>query len=147
MYFLMGHLTLVLTEKASAKATNTRGRAFSAKNAIDGDPETYWATDDGVLEASIELDFGKPVEVNALLIQEFIPLGQRVKSFSIDAYINETFDQVATGVTVGNRRIVTFETVKTQRLKINLEAKACPLITNIEVFRVPDKIDPAPNDQ
>jgi alpha-L-fucosidase len=127
-----------LAKNAAIKATNTRGRAFSAKKANDDDPETYWATNDGVFEASIELDFGKPVEVNTVLIQEYIPLGQRVRSFSVDAYIKDTFDRVAKGVTVGNRRIVKFETVKTQRLKINLEAKACPLITNIEVYRVPD---------
>lgn len=127
-----------LAKNAAIKATNTRGRAFSAKKANDDNLETYWATNDGVFEASMELDFGKPVEVNAVLIQEFIPSGQRVRSFSVDACIQDTFDRVATGVTVGNRRIVKFETVKTQRLKINLEAKACPLISNIEVYRVPD---------
>jgi alpha-L-fucosidase len=136
-----------LTQNASAQATNTRGKAFSAQKATDGDPKTYWATDDGVLEASLELDFGKPIEFNAVLIQEFIPLGQRVKSFSVGTYVNERFDQVATGTTVGNRRIVRFNTVKTQRLKINLEAKACPSIANIEVYRVPDTIEPPPNDE
>jgi alpha-L-fucosidase len=123
---------------ASIKATNSRGQAFNTKKAIDGDPETYWATKNGVLEASLELDFRKPAEINAVLIQEFIPLGQRVKSFSVDVLSNETFERVATGVTVGNRRIVKFETVNTHRLRINFEAKACPLIANIEVYRVPD---------
>ena len=127
-----------LAKNAAISATNTRGKAFCATKAIDGDPETYWATDDEVLEASLELDFKKPVEVNAVLIQEFIPLGQRVKSFSIDAYFDNTCNRVAKGVTIGNRRIVKFETVNTRRLRINLEAKACPLIANIEVYRVPD---------
>jgi alpha-L-fucosidase len=93
---------------------------------------------DDVLAASIELDFGEPTEINAVLIQEYIPLGQRVRSFSIEALVNDSFDQVATGVTVGNRRIVRFETITTEKLKINLDAKACPLISNIEVYRVPD---------
>ncbi len=136
--------SLDLAKNVSVKATDTRGKAFSAKKATDGDPETYWATDDGVLEASVDLDFGKPIEVNAVLIQEFIPLGQRVKSFSVGAYTNGSFDQVAAGVTVGNRRIVRFNTVKTQRLRINFEAKACPLIANIEVYRVPDIYGPLP---
>jgi alpha-L-fucosidase len=48
---------------------------------------------------------------------------------------------VAVGVTVGNRRIVRFKTVKTKRLKINLEAKVCPLISNIEVYRIPEMIE------
>ncbi len=138
---------LDLAKTASVKATNTRGKTFSAQKATDGDPETYWATDDGVLEASLELGFGKPAVVNAVLFQEFIPLGQRVKSFSVSAYVNDTFEQVAEGVTVGNRRIVRFKTVKTQRLKINFEAKACLLISNIEVYRVPDLIEPPPTDK
>jgi alpha-L-fucosidase len=95
----------------------------------------------------MELDFGKPIEVNAVLIQEFIPLGQRVRSFKVSTYVNEKFVQVAAGVTVGNRRIVKFKTVKTQRLKINLEAKANLLISNIEVYRVPDMIEPPPNNE
>jgi alpha-L-fucosidase len=127
-----------LAEKASAKATNTRGRAYSAQKAIDGDLGTYWATDDDVLAASLELDFGEPTEINAVLIQEYIPLGQRVRSFSIEALVNDAFDQVATGVTVGNRRIVRFKTVATEKLKININAKACPLISNIEVYRIPE---------
>jgi alpha-L-fucosidase len=127
-----------LAKKAAVKATNIRSRAFSAKKAIDGDRETYWATKDGVLEASLELDFGKTVEINTVLLQEHIPLGQRVRSFSVDAYTNESFDRVAAGVTIGNRRIVKFETVRTQRLRVNLEAKDCLSISNIEVYRVPD---------
>ena len=127
-----------LAMDASIKATNTRGKGFSAKRAIDNKPETYWATDDGVLEASVEINFGKRVEINAVLLQEYVPLGQRIQSFAIDAHIEDTFDRVAQGVTVGNRRIVKFETVNTRRLRINLDAKACPLISNIEVYRVPD---------
>ncbi|MGD8539330.1 MAG: alpha-L-fucosidase [Candidatus Aminicenantes bacterium] len=127
-----------LAMDASIKATNTRGKGFSAKRAIDNKPETYWATDDGVLEASVEINFGKGVEINAVLLQEYVPLGQRIQSFAIDAHIEDTFDRVAQGVTVGNRRIVKFETVNTRRLRINLDAKACPLVANIEVYRVPD---------
>ncbi len=127
-----------LAKDASIKATNTRGKGFSAKKATDGDLKTYWATEDAITEASIELDFGKRIEVNAVLIQEYVPLGQRIRSFTVDAYVNGTFARVATGVTLGNRRIIKFNPIKTQRLKINLEAKACPLIANIEVYRVPD---------
>ncbi len=41
-------------------------------------------------------------------------------------------------VTVGNRRIVRFETITTEKLKINITAKAGPLISNIEVYRIPE---------
>jgi alpha-L-fucosidase len=127
-----------LAENASVKATNVRGKSFSAQNTIDDDPETYWATDDDVPNASLEIDFGNPVEMNALLIQEFIKLGQRVRSFSIEAFIGDHFNEVASGVTIGNRRIVRFDKVTTQKLRIKIEAKACPLISHIEVYRIPE---------
>lgn len=130
--------SLNLAENASASATQERGKIFSAKKTIDGNPKTYWATDDDVLNVSIELDFGQPKDINALLIQEYITLGQRVKSFSIEALHENKFEQIATGVTIGNRRIVKFNTVTTQKLKINISAKACPLISNLEVYFVPE---------
>jgi alpha-L-fucosidase len=136
--YLDDSFSVNLAEGTSARAANTRGRAYGAKKAVDGDPATYWAAADGVLNTSIELDFGEPTEMNAVLIQEYIPLGQRVRSFSIEALRDDSFDQVATGTTVGNRRIVRFKTISTEKLRITFEAKACPLISNIEVYRVPE---------
>ena len=139
--------SLNLAINASAHAAQTRGKLFSAKKAIDNNPKTYWAPDENVLEASIELDFGMPIEMNALLIQEYITLGQRVKSFSIEALDKDKFKHIAAGVTIGNRRIVKFDTITTQKLKINISAKANPLISNIEVYRVPELTkDPTIND-
>lgn len=132
-----------LSEKASAKATNTRGRAFDANKAIDDDPETYWATDDDVTSASLELDFEERIDVNALLIQEYIRLGQRVRSFAIKAVIDGHIRELATGITIGNRRIIKFDTVTAQKLLIAIDAKASPLISQIEAYRVPETIEGA----
>ena len=131
--------SLNLAENASASTTQTRGKIFNAKKAIDGNPNTYWATDDDVLNVSIELDFGQAKDINALLIQEYITLGQRVKSFSIEALHENKFEQIAAGITIGNRRIVKFNTIRTQKLKINISAKASPLISNLEVYFVPEQ--------
>jgi alpha-L-fucosidase len=125
---------------AVAAATNTRNDAkmYDASYAIDGDPETYWATDDDVTQASVTIDFGKKIEVNAVLLQEYIALGQRVKSFAVDVLTDNGFTTVATGATIGNRRILRFEIHKTQKTRISITAKACPLISNIEVYLVPE---------
>jgi alpha-L-fucosidase len=127
-----------LTDGASAEATNTRGKIYGAEKAIDENVESYWATDDDVLNASLEIDFKKPIEINAVLLQEYIPLGQRVKSFSINALVDDDFVETADGFTIGNRRIVKFKNITTNKLRISIKAKACPLISNIEVYRVLD---------
>ncbi len=78
--------------KAKVKATNVRGNdaRFNAEKTIDGDAATYWATDDGVATASLELDFGREVEFNTFLAQENIALGQRVKKFSLEIWVRRS---------------------------------------------------------
>ncbi|MBU4203365.1 MAG: alpha-L-fucosidase [Acidobacteria bacterium] len=127
-----------LADKVRASTTSILGRAFEAKNVTDGDSGTFWAAKDGVLKASVELIFDQPTECNAVLIQEYIPLGQRVKAFSVEAFIDNRWFEIAAGTTIGNRRIVRFDTISTARLRFNFDAKASPLISNIEVYRTPD---------
>jgi alpha-L-fucosidase len=126
--------------KAKVKATNVRGNdaRFNAEKTIDGDPATYWATDDGVTTASLELDFGREIEFNTFLAQENIALGQRVKKFSLEILGGGGWETVARQSTVGYKRILRFPAVKAARLKFTIEAaKACPTITNVEVYNSP----------
>ena len=64
--------------------SDERGGAYKAKAITDGDYDTYWATNDGVVSASMEFVLPKATKVNRMLLQEYIPLGQRVKSFTVE---------------------------------------------------------------
>lgn len=130
------------SDKAEVSASNVRGNTsdYKAENATDGDMETYWATDDNVNNASLEINFENKIDVNALLLQEYIRLGQRIKGFTIEAEIDGKFSEVAKGITIGNRRLIKFKTISTSKLKINFNGKASPVISNIEVYRVPEMI-------
>jgi len=135
--WLNASFSIDLTKGATAKSGQTRSGAkmFSAQNALDGNPETYWTTNDSVTAATLEIDFGKELEMNAVLIQEYIALGQRVQSFTIEAFLDKEYQTVATGTTIGNRRIVPFETLKTNKLRIDFSAKACPVIHTFGVYK------------
>ena len=128
--------------EAVFSASDVRGRSqkFGAIMVNDNDPETYWATNDGVLLASLEAEFQNPVEMNALLIKEFIRLGQRIRSFTIEAMIGEEFEEIATGTTVGNRRIIQFPRVKTEKLRITFDGKAPMVVSSVEVYNVPVRL-------
>jgi alpha-L-fucosidase len=129
-----------LARDMDIRASQVRGgsRKFSAEKAVDGDPETYWATDDDVLNASLIIEFGKKITFNRFLAQEYIPLGQRVKKFSIEAWINDAWEEIDAQTTIGAKRILRFENVSSERLRFNiLESKACPTISNIEVYHAP----------
>ncbi len=125
----------------TATATNERGSEirFGAQNANDGDPETYWATDDSVTRATITIDLEKPTEVNRILIQEYIPLGQRVKRFILDAEIDGKWREIDGQTTVGYKRILRFNTVEATKIRVNfLDAKGPLAISNIELYRAPN---------
>jgi alpha-L-fucosidase len=133
-----------LALNAKTTATNVRGDASTYKSdkAVDGNKDTYWATDDAVTSASITIDFEKPTLFNRFLIQEYIQMGQRVKQFSLEAEIDGTWQTIENQTTIGYKRILRFDDVKATKIRLNIEdAKGCPLISNIGVYHAPVIID------
>jgi alpha-L-fucosidase len=125
---------LNLFSKAEVKTSEQRGRNFSGEKLIDSDPETYWATSEGVNSASVQIKTEQAVTVNYLAVQEFIKLGQRVREFEIEAYVNYEWKQVAAGTTIGYKRIVKIEQVTTKTFRFTFNARACPVISAIEAY-------------
>jgi alpha-L-fucosidase len=126
-----------LAANTKATASNVRGNSkqFDAANAIDGNKDTYWATDDGVTKASLTIDFGKSTTFNRFLVQEYIRLGQRVKAFTVEALFNGTWKEISAGTTIGYKRILRFPTVKATQVRFTItDSKACPVISNIGIY-------------
>ena len=124
-----------LAKGANVEASNERGKRFSAKKAIDSDKNTYWATDDSVITASLIFNFKEPTKINRFLAQEYIRLGQRVRSFTLEAHINGEWQEIASETTIGYKRILRFPTVETDKIRFTVtDAKACITISNVELF-------------
>ena len=134
-----------LALKKKATASNVRGNAnqFAAAMAMDGNKNTYWATDNGVKRASLTIDFGKPTKFNRFLVQEYIRLGQRVKSFSVEAWVNGAWKELAKATTIGYKRILRFPSVTATKVRFNItDAKSCPVISNIGIYNAPQILTP-----
>jgi len=129
-----------LVEKANAEASNVRGNArkFNAAMVIDSDNKSYWATDDSVATASLTLNFDEPTLFNRFIIQEYIRLGQRVKAFSVEAFVDGIWKEIAKATTIGYKRILRFPSVEAAKVRINITAsKSCPVISNIGIYSAP----------
>src|SRR6056297_278158 len=134
-----------LASGVKVSATNIRGNndTYAPENATDGNDASYWATDDGVTKASLTVDFTEPTEINRVLLQEYIPLGQRVKEFSIAAKVGGKWIQIDTQTTIGYKRILRFNTVKATAFRLNItNTKAAPLISNLALYRAPNLLVP-----
>jgi alpha-L-fucosidase len=126
---------LATNAKASANTYRGKSKQYAAANVTDGDNETYWATDDAVKSGNLEIDLGKPQKVNYILIQEYIRLGQRVRTFNVEVWKDNAWVSVALGTTIGHKRILPLGAVETSKVRINItDSKACPLISTVEVY-------------
>lgn len=138
---ILNDLKVNLLKGINVKASNTRGREYSASKVTDGNWDTYWATEDGVTDATLTFTLNETMDVNRILIQEYIPLGQRVRSFAIEAEFNGQWKPVETvdsTTTVGYKRIVRFHTVKADKIRIHFTNARGPLcINNVEAFHAP----------
>lgn len=123
-----------LADNSEVEASNVRGDRYAALNVIDHDPGTYWATDDDVTSASLELEFKKNAHVKYVSLKEYIKLGQRVKSFKLQYRKDGKWMDLAEGTTIGHERILKVS-ADTDAIKLIIDdAKACPLISSVEVY-------------
>ncbi len=119
-------------------ATSSRGKGYEASNVNDRNPETYWSTKDSQTTGDIIINLGTETEVNRIVLQEYIKLGQRIQEFRVSAFINGEWKQLLDGTTIGHKIIRKFPVTKTSKIKVTIsKSKACPVISNIELYRAP----------
>lgn len=126
-----------LAEGASVAADSWRGNSdeYAANNVVDDNPDTYWSTDDDVRAGSIEISLNDKKTIRYILLQEYIQLGQRIKSFYVEVESDGQWKTVAEGTTIGYKRILPLDPIDASKVRINItDAKACPVISNVAVY-------------
>lgn len=127
-----------LAKDASVEAENVRGgkRKYRPENMLAGDYDKYWAVDDSVTKVSFIVTLPQARTFNRVQLQEYIPLGQRVAAFSIDA-LDEggSWKPIACETTIGYKRIVHVPVTTTTAVRINIEeALACPVLNGFALY-------------
>ena len=117
-------------------ASEVRNQRHNPVNLFDDNYDTYWATDDGVTTATVELQFDSPQTFNKVMLQEYIPLGQRVEKFHIEVVDDAgEWRTIAEETTIGYKRIVLTETITTNKVRIVIDkSRACIVMNRIALF-------------
>jgi alpha-L-fucosidase len=132
-----------LAKGKKVEVSNTRGNSkkFGAEKLTEEDYDSYWTVDDGIKNAILTLDLGAPTEVNRILLQEYIPLGQRIRSFSVDYWDGNKSMELDKKTTIGYKRILTFPTITTTRIRVSMEGNASPIISELQVYKAPEVLE------
>ncbi len=115
--------------------------AFGGEKALDGDPNTYWTTNEGVTRASLEVDLEGPEEIDTVEIQEAAGLGQRVQEYKVEGQVDSDWKLLAQGTTIGDRQLHRFAPVTVWKVWLTiLKASASPAIRKFGLY-----LDTAPS--
>ena len=127
-----------LAEGATVSASNIRGNnagKFGPAHLLDGDYDSYFATDDEVKDVEIEFALDGSKSFNRVMLQEYIPLGQRVESFTIQVRQNGAWSDWAQGTTIGHKRILTGPVVTADAVRICIHhSLACPVLNSFGLY-------------
>lgn len=122
---------------AVTSASNVRGgdEAYAPSKAVDDDRSTYWAVDDTTKEATLTLRLRQESVLGHIVLQEPIILGQRIRAFRVEAETDGAWHKVASGTSIGWKRILACTPVRTSAVRIIIEAcAASPALATVAVY-------------
>jgi len=126
---------LALNAKVVADSYRGNSAKYSGANVTDGNKDSYWATNDDVKTGTLDISLEKPQSIKYIVLQEYIKLGQRIKSFTISIWDGNKWIEVQKSSTIGYKRIIKLNPVTTSKIRINItDSRACPIISNIEIY-------------
>lgn len=139
---IQAELKTDLLAKTKIKASNVRGKQWTTANLTDGKYDTYWSVSDTASQAELVVTLPRETSLNRLMLQEYIPLGQRVQRFSVYWLKGKYWQPLSVGeetTTVGYKRLLRFATVKTRKLRVVFEAMRGPVcLSTLAAYHAPE---------
>jgi alpha-L-fucosidase len=124
-----------LTEGKKVTASNVYRNqgAHGPDKAVDGDLQSRWATDEGIKQAWLQVDLGKPTEFNRVFIDE--AYAGRVKQFEFQFEQNGEWKTLFADISLGSNYQHKFNPITAQKVRLNiLDATNGPTINEFQLF-------------
>jgi hypothetical protein len=128
-------LNLALHRPVNTSQVRGNTRAFGGEKAIDGSDTTYWAANDGITHATLEIDMEGPVEINAITLGEAAGLSH-IQEYKVEGQVDSDWKLLAAGTTIGARTVATFPAVTVWKVRLTiLKADGYPAIKEMGLYR------------
>jgi alpha-L-fucosidase len=127
---------LAQEKTVDASSQKKRHPKFSSSNMVDDDPDSYWAAEENVRTASLEIDLGEPVFFDRIMLQEPIRFGQRISEFELKGLVNGEWISLAEGTTIGYKRLLRIPPVRTEKVQILItKSNNIPALSNFGLYK------------
>lgn len=119
---------------ANAVFTSNTGNTKGLDQLRDHNINTYWASSKQV-DTQLLITLPAKTEINTLVLEEMISLGQRVSKFTIEVFDGTAYKNVFSGTTIGRKKIAVFDKISTDKFRVTIqEAKAVPVLRSVAAY-------------
>lgn len=127
---------LAANKPVQATSTHQDQAPDAASHVVDQQPTTYWMAAEGDSPPVLTIELGSPLTFNRLMLQEMITLGQRIESFTLEAWHAGEWKPVVHGTTIGHKRLERFGQITTDRVRLVIEkSRARPTLRSLGLYQ------------
>lgn len=130
---------LAINAKVVTNGTRGKSGTYSSSNLLDNNRDTYWSTDDDTTDGEIMIEFRRPTRFNIISLREYLPLGQRIDSISVEVYVGKEWKSFAGASSIGSCRLLRCEPVEASKIRIRTYGSVCPALSEVGVYLEPDR--------
>jgi alpha-L-fucosidase len=129
-----------LLSTAQIKASDTRGKDYPLRHLTDNNWNTYWASKEEAHTPVIEASWKTAQTFDLIRLREYIPLGQRIESFEVEAMIDGSWKKIAAATSIGACRIIALDAPITAT-GLRIRVTASPVAVTFSEMGVYKKIN------
>jgi len=106
---------------------------------LDNKYDTYWTTTGRDTTATLSFSLPAAQRFDVLQLQENIMVGQRIEQFVLEYKSGAEWKTAATGTTVGYKRIIKFEPIEAQYVRLRItSSRLSPTLAAIGLYKQAD---------
>jgi alpha-L-fucosidase len=118
-------------------SSSTAEKGHLVGSILDKNVKSFWAAKESDLKPQLKWSSNESRLLNAIVLQEPIALGQRVKSFEVSLTDETGSVEKLKGYTIGNKRILPFKARKLKSIQVDfLDARGQVLIANFDLLYI-----------
>jgi len=133
---LDGPASEIKTATGHATASNTfqNNDEYGPDMAVDGNPDTRWATDAGTQSAWIEIELPAAKKVSTTTIVQEAAYANRIEAYEFQAEHHGEWKTLFTGEKTGTKEVLKFDPITAKKFRLNItKASDGPTINEIEI--------------